>query len=71
MPASEIMSKFKAGDLHSGSSNGKIVKNPKQAKAILLSYLRKEGKPIEPPEGMAEQMNGMKSKGILKTKKKS
>jgi Family of unknown function (DUF6496) len=42
MPASEIMSDFRAHKLHSGKS-GKIVTNPHQAKAILLSYLRKEG----------------------------
>jgi hypothetical protein len=46
MPAKEIMPKFRAGTLHSGSSSGKIVKNPKQAKAIQLSYLRKEGHDI-------------------------
>lgn len=43
MPASEIMNKFKHHTLHSGKG-GKIVTNPKQAKAIQLSYLRKEGK---------------------------
>lgn len=41
MPAKEIMPLFRAGKLHSGS--GGIVKNPHQAKAIELSYLRKEG----------------------------
>lgn len=43
MPADEIMEDFKAGKLHSGRS-GKVVRNPKQAKAILLSELRSEGK---------------------------
>jgi len=43
MPASEIMGKFKAGELHSGSPKGPIVKNKKQAKAIQISYARKEG----------------------------
>lgn len=43
MPASEVMSDFEKGDLHSGKS-GKIVRKKKQAKAIQLSYLRKEGK---------------------------
>lgn len=43
MPASEIMPKFKAGDLHSGKG-GPVVKSKKQAKAIQMSYLRKEGK---------------------------
>jgi hypothetical protein len=40
-PADEIMPDFRAHKLHSGRS-GKIVTNPKQAKAILLSYIRKE-----------------------------
>ena len=43
MPSSEIMEKFREGDLHSGKG-GKIVKSKKQAKAILLSTLRSEGK---------------------------
>lgn len=33
----EEMGKFKAGELHSGSKKGPIVKNPKQALAISLS----------------------------------
>lgn len=45
MPASEVMSLFKNHKLHSGKS-GKIVTNPHQAKAIQLSYLRKEGHAI-------------------------
>jgi hypothetical protein len=43
MPSEEIMPLFKARKLHSGRG-GKIVRSKKQAKAILLSYLRKEGK---------------------------
>ena len=31
------MHKFKAGDLHSGSKTGPVVRNPKQAIAISLS----------------------------------
>jgi hypothetical protein len=31
------MEKFKAGTLHSGSSNGPVVTNPKQAVAIAMS----------------------------------
>ena len=42
MPAREVMKDFRQGTLHSGKG-GPIVKNPHQAKAILLSYLRKEG----------------------------
>ncbi len=43
MPAREIMQRFREGTLHSGSG-GPVVKSPVQAKAIQLSYLRKEGK---------------------------
>jgi hypothetical protein len=43
MPSNEIIPRFKAGKLHSGAG-GPIVKSPVQAKAIQLSYLRKEGK---------------------------
>jgi hypothetical protein len=45
MPASEIMPDFQAGTLHSGK-NGPIVKSKKQAKAIQISYARKEGHDI-------------------------
>jgi len=41
MPASEIMKLFKRGDLHSGKS-GKVVKDRKQALAILMSYKKAE-----------------------------
>lgn len=48
MPSSEIMPLFKSGRLHSGrgkhGKKGKIVRNKKQAKAILISYLCREGK---------------------------
>jgi hypothetical protein len=48
MPAKEVMKKFRRGKLHSGrgkkGKKGKIVRKRSQAKAILLSYLRKEGK---------------------------
>lgn len=43
MPASEVMAEFRAHRLHSGKGS-KIVRNKKQAKAILLSYLSKEGR---------------------------
>lgn len=39
------MSKFKKGDLHSGSKNGPVVTNPAQAKAIAMS----ESKQSKPP----------------------
>ncbi len=44
MPANQVMPKYKAGKLHSGSKHGPKVRNPKQAKAILLNELRSEGK---------------------------
>lgn len=48
MPASEVMDRFERGKLHGGKKikgkKRKIVHNKKQAKAILLSYLRKEGR---------------------------
>jgi hypothetical protein len=45
MPSTEIMPLFRAGKLHSGGS-GNIVKKKSQARAIQLSYLRKEGHDI-------------------------
>lgn len=51
MPSSEIMTKFRKETLHSGKKvkgkKRKIVRSKRQAKAILLSYLRREGK-IDP-----------------------
>lgn len=44
MPSSEVMSKFKRGNLHSGSKTGKKVKDRKQAIAIMMSEKRAEGK---------------------------
>ena len=49
MPSSEVMEDFRKHKLHSGRG-GKIVRKKKQAKAILLSYLRKEGR-IGPRKG--------------------
>lgn len=42
MPSKDVMHKFKKGALHSGSSKGPIVKNRKQAIAIMLSEKRNE-----------------------------
>lgn len=42
MPSKEVMSKFKHGQLHSGSKSGKKVTNRKQALAIMLSEKRNE-----------------------------
>jgi len=40
MPYTEVMHKFKHGNLHSGSKKGPVVKNRKQAIAIMLSEKR-------------------------------
>ena len=40
----KVMGEFKAGELHSGSKTGPVVKNRKQAVAIGLSEARKAGK---------------------------
>jgi len=40
MPYDEVMSKWKHGELHSGSKSGPKVKNQKQAVAIMLSEKR-------------------------------
>jgi len=37
------MDQWKAGELHSGSKSGPVVKNQKQAIAIALSQARKKG----------------------------
>jgi Family of unknown function (DUF6496) len=39
----KVMGEFKRGQLHSGSSQGPTVSNPKQAIAIALSEARKKG----------------------------
>lgn len=44
MPSAKVMHKFKAGELHSGSKKGPVVKNPKQAIAIMMSEKRNEMK---------------------------
>lgn len=59
MPAKEIMPLFKAHKLHSGKS-GKIVTNPAQARAIEISYARKEGAHIPKKRGhRAKQSEGI------------
>jgi hypothetical protein len=46
MPYTEVMHKFKAGTLHSGSKSGPAVKSRQQAIAIMLSEKREAaGKP--------------------------
>jgi len=42
MPSSQVMHKYKAGQLHSGGKGGPVVKNRKQAIAIMLSERKNE-----------------------------
>lgn len=42
MPSSEVMDKWKHGELRSGGPNGPKVTSQKQAVAIMLSEKRKE-----------------------------
>jgi hypothetical protein len=51
MPASEVLKKFRRGQLHSGSKHGTIVTNPAQARAIQISEARSEGHDIPYPKG--------------------
>jgi len=46
-----VMSEFKHGKLHSGSSKGPVVKSRAQAIAIGLSEQRQQGKSVPPPHG--------------------
>ena len=62
MPAKEIMPLFRKGKLHSGSSSGPIVKDESQARAIQLSYARKEGANI--PEPKADNQDKKKRQSI-------
>lgn len=63
MPSSKIMEDFRKHKLHSGRG-GKIVRKKKQAKAIQLSYLRKEGR-IGPRKG-GKGKNAHRKKMITK-----
>ena len=40
-----VMNEFKRGELHSGSHEGPVVQNPKQAIAIALSMKRRKNPP--------------------------
>ena len=51
MPYQDVMHKYKAGKLHSGSKSGPKVKSRAQAIAIMLSEKRKEGKHVRRRRG--------------------
>lgn len=57
MPSSKVMHEFKAGRLHSGSKHGPIVKNRKQAIAIMLSEKRAEESATAPRRGKRPTRN--------------
>ena len=71
----EELSRFKSGDMHSGKS-GKVVTNPKQAKAISLSACG-ESKYAEMLQSMgyteetAKEVAAMFAESFVKTSKKS
>lgn len=57
-----VMKEFKSGKLHSGSSKGPVVKNPKQAVAIGLSEQRQMGKSVPPKKGPSLEKRLAKAK---------
>lgn len=60
MPSSEVMHKWKAGTLHSGSKKGPVVKSRAQAIAIKMSEERAEKKHGgKYPEGKLVKMSSM------------
>jgi len=57
MPFDKVFDKYKAGELHSGSKSGPLVKNHKQAIAIFMSEKKKAG------EGKQEYQSGFHGVG--------
>ena len=54
----KVMGEFKQGKLHSGSKEGPVVKNPKQAVAIALSEARQAGAKIPKKKAMGGRACG-------------
>jgi hypothetical protein len=54
----KVMREYKAGKLHSGSKEGPVVKNPKQAVAIALSEARQAGAKIPKKKAMGGRACG-------------
>ncbi len=60
MPYNQVMSKFKAGTLSSGSKGGPKVKSRKQAIAIMMSEKRKsKSKPEYRASGPKMKLSGL------------
>lgn len=66
MPYTEVMHKFKHGELHSGSKSGPKVKNRKQAIAIMMSEKRaaEGGKTEYQPKGKKKKKLTSPSKSV-------
>src|SRR5271165_6592941 len=66
MPSSAVMGKWAHGKLHSGSKKGPVVRNQKQAIAIMLSEKRAEQKNggKYPGKAMGGPMMGMPMQGV-------
>lgn len=47
----KVMEEYKAGELHSGSKKGPVVKNRSQAIAIALSEARRKGLKVPSKKG--------------------
>ncbi len=60
MPWTDVMHKFKAGELHSGSKSGKKVANQKQAVAIMLSEKRAASGGKKEYQAKGSSMAGLK-----------
>lgn len=60
---SKVMREYKAGELHSGSKRGPVVKNPKQAIAIALSEARRAGAKI-PKKAAGGQMTPQERRAL-------
>lgn len=48
MPSKNVLKKYQAGKLHSGSKRGPVVRKKAQAIAIMLSERKKEKKGLRP-----------------------
>lgn len=61
MPWDKVLSKYKAGELHSGSKKGPKVKSRKQAIAIMLSEKREASKGKEEYKPKKKKRTGIGS----------
>ncbi len=71
MPYTEVMHKWKAGQLHSGSKSGPKVSSQKQAIAIMLSEKRAAEKGKKEYQSAAFQKDSKKYAGSVSSYKHS